>query len=178
MGAADLDDAREGVGLGGERVAKPLHRREEMAGDLLDCRHVDGGGEHVVGRLRAVDVVVGVHRLLRPEHAAQELDGAVGDHLVGVHVGLGAAARLPDPQWKMLVELACDNFIANLGDQLCFVGGQLAEIVIDQRTGFLEDAESADHLAGHYVVADIEMEQATLGLRAPILVGGHFYLAR
>ena len=77
----------------------------------------------------------------------------------------------------MLVELARDHFIARLHDELRLVGGQLAEILIDQRGGFLEDAERANHLARHDVVADIEMKQRALCLRAPVLIGGHFNLA-
>ncbi len=43
---------------------------------------------------------------LRAELAAGDLDRPVGDHLVGVHVGLGAAAGLPDDQREVVVELA------------------------------------------------------------------------
>jgi hypothetical protein len=32
-----------------------------------------------------------------------------GDHLVDVHVGLGAASRLPDDERELVVELAVDN---------------------------------------------------------------------
>jgi hypothetical protein len=38
--------------------------------------------------------------------AAEQLGGAVGDHLVGVHVGLGAGAGLPDDEREVVVELA------------------------------------------------------------------------
>ena len=51
---------------------------------LAAAANVDGGGDHVVAGLPAVDVVVGV----RVRQAA--------DHLVGVHVGGGAAAGLED----------------------------------------------------------------------------------
>ena len=43
--------------------------------------------------------------VLRAELAAEQLDGAVADHLVDVHVGLGAGAGLPDVEREMLVEL-------------------------------------------------------------------------
>ena len=63
-------------------------------------------GSVVVGRLRHVDVIVGVDRLLRPHLPATEFDGAIGDDLVRVHVGLCAAARLPDVQREVIVELS------------------------------------------------------------------------
>ena len=50
-----------------------------------------------------------MHRLLGAELAAQHFVGPIGDHLVEVHVGLGAGPGLPDHQRKMPVELAVDH---------------------------------------------------------------------
>lgn len=61
--------------------------------------------EGVVGALALVDVVVGVYHL-GPQLAAQDLDRAVGDHLVGVHVALRAAARLPHHQREVVRQRA------------------------------------------------------------------------
>jgi NADPH:quinone reductase-like Zn-dependent oxidoreductase len=44
-----------------------------------------------------------------------QLDGAVGDDLVGVHVGLGAAAGLPHHQREVVVELAGDDLVGGAG---------------------------------------------------------------
>ena len=50
-----------------------------------------GGREGVVGRLRLIDVVVGVQNLLRVQKrtSAQHV-ATVGNHLIDVHVALGA----------------------------------------------------------------------------------------
>ena len=90
MGAADLDDALPGLGLVVQRIVQDLQRREQPVDHLLRTRNVHGGRERVVRGLAHVDMVVRVDRLLRTHLAAQHLDGAVGDHLVGIHVGLGA----------------------------------------------------------------------------------------
>jgi hypothetical protein len=95
MGAADLDDVGEGLGLGVQRRAAPISAGHQPVLDLLDRGDMHGGREAVVRRLAHIDVVVGMDRLLRAHLAAQHLDGAVRDHLVGVHVGLGAGAGLP-----------------------------------------------------------------------------------
>src|SRR5690349_23380504 len=50
----------------------------------------DGGRDHVVGGLRHVDVIVGMHRLVRAALPAQQLVRAIGEHLVTVHVVRGA----------------------------------------------------------------------------------------
>ena len=60
---------------------------------LLDRRDVHHRREGVVRRLAAVDVVVGMDRRLGADHAAGELDRAVGDHLVGVHVRSACPSR-------------------------------------------------------------------------------------
>ena len=57
-----------------------------------------------------------MNRLLGAELAAEQLVGAVGDHLVEVHVGLGAGAGLPDHQRKLVVELAVDHLARRADD--------------------------------------------------------------
>jgi hypothetical protein len=57
---------------------------------------VHGRGEGVVGALGLVDMVVGMDRALGPESSAHDLDGAIGDHLVRVHVALSTRSGLPN----------------------------------------------------------------------------------
>src|SRR5439155_10492130 len=81
--------------------------------------HVNGGGEHVVGGLPHVDVVVGVDRLLLVEAiAAGQLDGAVADDLVGVHVGRGAGAGLIDVDGELIVVLPGGDLAGGPQDRL------------------------------------------------------------
>jgi hypothetical protein len=75
-------------------------------------------------------VVVGVDRLLGAHLAAEHLDGAVGDHLVGVHVGLGAGAGLPDDEREVIVELAVDDFLRGGDDGLAKFGVHLAQSML------------------------------------------------
>ena len=100
------------------------------------------GRKRVVRRLRHVDVIVGMNGLLRAHLAAGQLDRAVRDDLVDVHVRLRSGAGLPDAQRKMRVELALDDFVGRRDDQPRLFGVELAEIVIDQRGGLLEHAPS------------------------------------
>ena len=83
-------------------------------------------GKDVVRRLRHVDVIVGMNRRLAAERRAGELAAAVGDHLVDVHVELGAAAGHPDMQRKHVVMLAGQDFVADLHDQLHDAGRRAA----------------------------------------------------
>ena len=126
MGASDLDDIAEFFGLGRNGVVHRLDSGNQGVLHPLRGRDVHGGGERVVGGLRHVDVVIGMNRLLRSQFAARQFDGAVGDDLVDVHVGLGAAAGLPDTQRELVVEFAGDDFVGRLHDESGFVGGKLA----------------------------------------------------
>ncbi len=115
MGAAALDDAPVFRFQPGKFGDQPLQSREHL---ILDGQHrpdVHGGGEGVVGGLGHIHVVVGVQDGFPQVGIAQ-----VGDDLVGVHVGLGAGAGLPDNQWELVVTAACDDLVAGFGN-----GGEL-----------------------------------------------------
>ena len=163
--------------LGGDRVAHSLDRGNQRVLHSLRRRDVHGRGERVVRRLRHVDVIVGMDRLLRSHLAAGNFDRAVRDDLVHVHVGLRAAAGLPDAQRELIVQLAGNHFVGRLHDQLRLVGRQFPEILIYQRAGFLQNAERANQLRRHGVATDIEVQQRPLRLRSPIDIGRDFDLA-
>ena len=115
-----------------------------------------------------------MHRRLGAELAAEHLVGAVGDHLVDVHVGLGAGAGLPDHQREMIVELAVDHLLARPGrSRACASCVEIAERVIDLGGGALDDAERADQRQRHALGADAEILPRALGLGAPVAVGRH-----
>ena len=145
-----------------EGVAQGRHPRQQVVLDLLGGGDVHGRGEGVVGGLPAVDVIVGMDRALRAELAAIELDGAVGDHLVGVHIRLGAAAGLPDVEREVVVELARDHFLRRPGDELDLVLGQHPELTVGQGGGLLEDAESTDQRPRKMIVSNVEIAQRAL----------------
>ncbi len=171
VGAADLDHLGEGLRLGVHRVAQPAQAGQQVVHHLLGRRDVHGRGERVVGGLAAVDVIVGVNRRLAAQLAARKLDGSVGDHLVGVHVGLGPAAGLPHEQREVIVELALDDLVRRLADEPDRLGRKHLQIPVGERGRLLEQAQGADHRAWKVVVTDAEVVQRTLGLRPPVAVG-------
>ena len=172
VGAADLDDLRPRLRLVVERVPQLLQRRHQPVHDLLRRGDVHRRRIGVVRRLAHVDVVVGVDRLLRAQDAAEHLDRAVGDHLVGVHVGLGARAGLPDDQREMIVELAFGHFLRGLDDGLADLRVELAEVHVHLGRGALDQAERPDDRRRLLLPADREILERPLGLRPPVAVGG------
>ena len=123
-----------------------------------------------------VHVVVGMDRLLRTHHSAGELDGAIGDHLIGVHVGLRARSGLEHHQRKLAVQLPVDHLLGRPDDQVDLVARQLAQFAVSQRGAFLEDAERADHRPAPAVAlhADREVAMRPLRLCAPQMVRRNF----
>ena len=137
---------------------------------------VHRGRERVVGRLAPVDVVVRVHRRLRPTLAAGELDRAVGDHLVGVHVDLRARPGLEHDEREVVVERRRRSPRRRRGTiSSTFSGGSCPSSPFAMRRALLQDAERADHGTGEAepVDADREVLDRPLGLRPPVTVGRH-----
>ncbi len=177
VGTADFHYADEFLGLGIERIAQLLHGREQSASGFRGGGDVHGSGEGVVGGLRHVDVIVGMNRLLAAQFAAGDLNGAIGDHFVDVHVGLGAAAGLPDAKREVFIPLSGDDFVCCLSDQVGFFFGELAKIAIDERGGFFQNAKGANQLGRHGVFADGKVNQRARRLCAIVAVHRHFDFA-
>jgi hypothetical protein len=173
VGAANLHDGDKFLRLRVKRLAQQAHGRHQPLGGFQRRGDRHGAGERVVGRLRHVHVIVRVHRLLRAERAAGQLDRAVGDDLVDVHVALRAAAGLPDAQREMIVEFSGGHLVGGLHDEVGYFRLHLAEVEVDQRARFFQDAKRVDDFQRHAVRADVEMDERPRGLRAVVAVVGH-----
>ena len=105
LGAAHLDDVLELLGLRLERLAQHRHGVDQPhdagIGRELERRRID-----VVGALAHVDVLVGMQEVIVALGAAEQLQRAVGDHLVGIHVGRGAGAALDDVDHELFMQPA------------------------------------------------------------------------
>ena len=122
MCPANLDQVLPLVDLLLQRIAEAGEGGKER---LLEVEHggdVHDGGEGVVGGGGHVDVVVGVDWLLAAHCAAEDLDGAVGDDFVRVHVGLGARASLPHHKREVVDELEGGHLVSGLLDGLSELG--------------------------------------------------------
>src|SRR5262252_1926206 len=99
-------------------------------------------------------MVVGMDRLMASKGSSSDLATPVGDDFVDIHVELGAAAGHPDMQGKHVVVLACQDFVADLDDQLVALIVEPLAVMIGDGGGFLQSRIGRDHLAGYQVLAD------------------------
>src|SRR6516225_11289455 len=113
-------------------------------------------------------------RSMAAKWSAGELATSIGDHLVYVHVELGAAAGHPDMQGKHVAMLPGQNLVAGLNDQLVTLIIEPFAIVVRDGGGLLQGGIGRDHLARDQVSPDAEMLERTLSLRTPQLVVGDF----
>jgi hypothetical protein len=124
MSSADLDDllGLEVVNLLLESIPQTTESRQELTLNVEDGSDVHNGGESVVGRGTAVDVVVGVDGLLAAHGTAEDLNSTVGDNLVGVHIGLSSGTSLPDDEGEVVKKLSIGNLLGSLLDSLTDLG--------------------------------------------------------
>src|SRR5258705_8575957 len=112
-------------------------------------------------------------RLLGAELAAEQFAGAIGDHLVEIHVGLRAGSGLPDDKGKMIVELALDHLARGADDGAGAALVEQTKFAIGFRRCELDDAERTNDRHRHPVMADTEILPRSLRLRAPVAIGGN-----
>ena len=122
-------------------------------------------------------MIVGVHAAVRAECIPHPLGRPVGDHLVGVHVALGAAAGLPDHQREMLVQAPVDDLLRGVPDRFGHVAGEIAQLSIDRGRALLDEAQRPDQGPRQALGADLEVLERALGLRSPVPIRRHLDLA-
>ena len=158
--AARFDYRVPFAGLAGQRVVQHLQRRNQMTHRGFGGRDVRGGRKGVVGRLRHVDVVVGVHR--------DSIGGRdAGDHLVGVHVGTGARAGLEDVDGELVVVFPVGDLGRRRDDRVGLFRCQQPEVLIDLRAGALQQSQSADLSTFQAASGDRKVLHCALSLGAP-----------
>jgi hypothetical protein len=78
-------------------------------------------------------MIVGCTGFLLPLAFPAILTRTVGNHLIGIHVGLGTASRLPDLERKMFIQFTFDYFIGRPNDQFADVFVEGAGFHVRQR---------------------------------------------
>src|SRR4029453_17851264 len=120
-------------------------------------------------------MVVGMDRRLAAAVAGQRLVGATGYHLIGVHVGLRARARLPDDERELAVEVATRDLSGRLLDGLGDVGLEQSVARVHPGCSLLYIAQCMHDFRRHlFALAEGEILDRSFGLRPPVAVRRDF----
>mmetsp|Transcript_15280 Transcript_15280/g.35221 ORF Transcript_15280/g.35221 Transcript_15280/m.35221 type:complete len:210 (-) Transcript_15280:193-822(-) len=173
MGPTNLDNVGVLLALLGERGVESLEARECDLRDHLGDRYMHGGRKGVVAGLSHVDVVVGVDGGFGSDGTAQNLDRAVRQDLVDVHVGLGARSGLEDDQGEVLVQLSVHDLVRGLRNRASNRGFHLSDLGVVFGAAFFDQGHGVDNLEGHlgFGPADGKVYQRSLGLASVEAVG-------
>ena len=174
MGAPGLNQVGMTFGLFLQPLAQLTNSWQQLLLNGLGRGDMHGRRKAVVGALRAIDMVIGVHWAFAATAAARQFIGASGNHFIDVHVALGAAAGLPDHQGELFIMLAGEHLIGGLLNQPCQIGWQITDALVDSRCGFFDQHQGMHHRQGHAFLANREVEQRTLSLSPPVSVIRYF----
>ena len=173
VGAADFHHVRPLGRLGGHGGDQLRQAGQQLLLHTVSRGQVNGRGEHVVGGLGAVHVVVGMDGPLPAPLPTTQFRSPVGDHLVHVHVGLGAAAALPHTQGEVIVKPAGQHLLTGGHNPAAALLVQHAKPGIAEGRRLLDAPQGVDDRHGHPVRADGKAANGPLGLGAPIVLGRH-----
>ena len=138
-------------------------------------RHLAAGGVHIVGGLAAVHIVVRVDQRIIALFAAQYLDGAVGDDLVGVHIGAGARAALDGIDDELIVQPARDDLIARLLDGAGHILPDGAGGQVGARAGLFDPGDADDHIPLQALAGDGKVFRRADGMDAVVNILGNVH---
>ena len=167
MGAPDLDDIAESLRFCGECFSQCAQRRLQRSDDLSNRRDMHRRRKYIVRRLPAVDLIVGVHQALHAALATQQFRGAIGQHLVDVHIGLRARPGLPHAEGKFGRMFAGKNFIGRFDNGAGDRAVNRAQVTIDHGGGTFHQGQCVDQRRRHLLAGNMEMMQRALRLSAP-----------
>ena len=123
----------------------------------------DGSRDGVVGRLGHVNVVIWINPVL-PQLSTQELGGAIGDHLVCIHVVTGSRPGLEGVNHELVVQFSIDHFLGCLGDGIRPLYIQQSQFAVDFGCRSLDKRHRPDERPPGFQPRDREVIHRTLCL--------------
>ena len=111
---------------------------------------------------------------------AHDLQRAVGDHLIGVHVGRGAGAALNEVDDELVMQLARADLVAGGGNRLAARGVEQAQIAVGAGGGLFDRGQRIDQFRriGNGAAGDGEVLHRAQRMHPPIGRSGHFAVAQ
>ena len=178
MRAANLDDAGELFGFGVERVAQFLYGRQQASREVsvaaAMCMAVGNVSFDDCDMFTSSFGWIGFLLPIAPPAISMARLPITSLTFMLVCVPL-PVCQMRRGKWSLSLPEMTSS--AAWAMSLAFSAEQLAQILIHECGGFFQDAEGADQLGRHGVLADGEVDQRAGGLRAVVAVGGDVHLA-
>ena len=143
--------------------------------DCIQSRDVYCGGNNIIARLSAVDMIIRMDRLV-PSLSPQELYRAIGYDFIGVHVSGGARTGLKNIHGKLRIQFAITDLLGRRLDDGSNRLGQKTEGGIGRGSMFLDETQRANELARQTQITDREVLDGSSGLRAVVSLPWHLHL--
>ena len=162
------DQNSRGLGLAG--LGEHVHGSEQAV-ERGQQAQPQRRGIDVVGALAAVHVVErDAPRRSSPRWQAEQLERAVGDDLVGVHVRRRAGAALNDVDHELVVEQPVPDVLAGTLDRVRPAGIDQPELVVRADGGQLDRAQARHQrgVDGDRRAAGCEVLEGARGVHAPV----------
>ena len=118
-----------------------------------------GGRESVIRALTHIDMVVRMHGVLGADLTPQYLNSAIGDNFIGIHIGLGPRAGLPDGQREIIIPLTFRHFRGRLNDGTRPFRIKIAKRFIGQGGRAFDNTECPNDGGWHGFLADGKIHQ-------------------
>mmetsp|Transcript_54511 Transcript_54511/g.145455 ORF Transcript_54511/g.145455 Transcript_54511/m.145455 type:complete len:207 (+) Transcript_54511:967-1587(+) len=106
-------------GLELQSCAKLRQCWQEGTVHLHHSGNVHGAGKRIIGAHGLVHVIVWVHGVLPTQRTAQHLVCSIRNHLVHIHVRLGAASSLPHDQREVVIQPSLQHLRGSFHDMVC-----------------------------------------------------------
>ncbi len=158
--------------LGSQSQLQPFQYFQQRV-EHLQRRQPDGGRDDIIGRLGHVDVVVGVQHAEIAPLLPQQLQGAVGQHFVDIHIVRSSGPGLKRINNKLVGQLAGQRFVGRCDDGI-------ADLFLQPPGGHIGDGGTAldDHCSPgksrmRFQSGDRKVVQGPGGLCAIIGAGRH-----
>ncbi len=143
MGPSRLENMVEFFRLCPQAVFQRFQLLQQRVQQFQRCQP-DGGGDHVVGGLGHVDVIVGMqHRKLAPA-MAQDFQGAVGQDLIDVHVVGRAGSGLEGVHHELIRQCPGQHLVGRRLDGAGKAGVQPSGGPVGPRGAPLDDDRGPD----------------------------------
>ena len=177
VGTSHLQDILELHSLLIQLICQAVQGCNELLA-LIVGAYLDARGERVIGGLGHVGMVVGGNDVVAAACLTFQLQGAVAEDFIHVHVDGSAYAALNGIQGELVQQLAGDDFVSSLHQQVTDFLGQAARRHIGKGCSLLDLGHGLHELRVNGLASDMEILLAPQGLHAIIYLVRYLKIAQ